>query len=605
MFWSILRDSAARRAEHAIGRSVLESLERRRLLSLVTFQSSINVNDGGQPAAVATADMNGDGKTDLVTEDYAGAVTVLLGNGDGTFAVKQTIPESIDTSAFGVTIADFNNDGHPDVALITGTETITLLSGSSDGTLTPAGSVNGAMKLHSVIAADVTGDGNMDLVASDLYGGVEVFLGDGKGDFSAPIVTRPTNTGSTRVVAGHFVNGGPLDLALTNYTAGTVSILIGNGDGTFKVAGNYSGITAVTSIVTADFNNDGNADLAVGSLIGVTELLGNGNGTFKAPIGLGITSNVDYLATADLDGDGNADLIASAQNYGYGGQIVIALGYGNGSFQSPQTMSAGNYPQVAVVADLEGDGHPDLLVAEPDAYTVGAFINTTSNLPDIAISSGGAVTATGTPGNDTVLLSVLSGDLTVMINTVSRSFPVSGITSIRVSGDAGNDSIAIATGVPTVFVNGGGGADTIVASNKGADTLQGGAGSDSIVGGGKDAELLDGGNGADTLVAGKGADTLTGDGAADSLVGGKRADSLDGGNGNDTLRAGTGANTLRGNAGNDSLIGGPGADLLLGGPGNDTIVGDTGDGGGNSLIGGSGIDILEPGPRDSEPDGNG
>ena len=308
------------------------------------------------------------------------------------------------------------------MAVTNGNGAISILLGDGDGTLKPPQQISTLGAIKSLIAADVTGDGKMDLIAADGNGDISVFLGNGDGTFSQPIVTALNANGANQVVAAHFVNGGPMDLAVTNYSLGTVSILIGNNDGTFHLAHNYSGVGSPSCIATADFNGDGNADLVVGAPAGVSVLLGNGNGTFKSPNNSTMVSNVAFITTGDLNGDGTPDLVMSIQNYQSGGQLAVAIGNGNGTFQTPEVTSVGNYPQAAVVADIDGDGRPDIVVAVPDQTSVAEFLNTTDTLPSIAFNAAGVITAAGTTGNDTISLSVSSGDITVKVDSLSRTF---------------------------------------------------------------------------------------------------------------------------------------------------------------------------------------
>jgi Ca2+-binding RTX toxin-like protein len=624
-------------------RPSLEPLEPRRLLSVtpVAFGAQMNISDNGIPESIAVADMNGDGKLDLVTQDYAGTVSVLLGNGDGAFAIKQTISDGFANGSGVICVGNFVAGGPPDVAATYGNGLISILLGDAnhDGGLQPPHTIATTGQIQSLLAVDVNGDGKTDLVAADGNGEISVFLGNGDGTFKAPINTAVSASGANHVIAAHFVNGAnaTLDLAVSNYTTGSVTVLIGNGDGHFRAAGTYYGFGHPTDLAAADFdsNQNQNTDLVVSSYTGMFELLGNGNGTFQSASNLPLPANVAFVSAGDLNGDGKPDLVMTAHYYGVGGSIAVSLGNGDGTFLPAQIAALGNYPQSPVIADIDGDGRPDIAVAVTDQSAVAEFLNESYNLPSITITPAGVVTANGTPGNDTISLTQTGNQLTVTVDSDTRTFGAAGVSQINVKGGAGNDSITIGAGVAAVYAMGGGANDTIIASNHANDSLDGGAGRDFIQGG-RGYQLLDGGNGADTLVAGAGPETLTGDGGFDSLVGGPGADSLDGANGNNTLRAGTGPTTLLGGTGNDRLIGGPGADsmdgaagndtiiagtgnntlrgndgndslngsaggndYLSGGPGNDTLIGDTSGGNGiDTLVAGTGSDSIRPGPHD-------
>jgi hypothetical protein len=262
-------------------------------------------------------DFNGDGKADLAVANYVdNTVTVLLGNGDGTFTAAGS-PIVVGNGPESVVVGDFNGDGKADLAVANnGDNTVTVLLGNGDGTFTAAGSPivvgNGAT---SVAVGDFNGDGKADLaVANYVDNTVTVLLGNGDGTFTpaagSPIVV---GNGPGSVVVGDFNGDSKSDLAVANNGDNTVTVLLGNGDGTFTAAGSPIVVgNGATSVAVGDFNGDGKADLAVANYGSgtLTVLLGNGDGTFAAAAGSPITvgNNASAVAAGDFNGDGKADL---------------------------------------------------------------------------------------------------------------------------------------------------------------------------------------------------------------------------------------------------------------------------------------------------------
>ena len=339
------------------------------------------------PLSVAVGDFNGDGKIDVAIAGDPD-LSVLLGNGDGTFNQASGSPISMFSAQQGtdplpaaVIVGDFNNSGNLGIAVADAgyaINNIPILLGNGDGTFTPStgtGNTNDYSSC-SLAAADFNGDGNLDMaVTNDLYG-MDILLGYGDGAFNAAAGTPiPTALGSCFVAVGDFNGDGKMDLAIANSGGNTVTILLGNGDGTFTQAlnspvtvGNGPGAMAV-----GDFNGDGKTDIAVANYADntVTILLGNGDGTFTqaagSPISVGVSP--DAMAVGDFRADGKLDLAVA--NSG-SNTVTLLLGNGNGTFtqaaSSPFTV--GNTPVAIAVADFNGDGRLDLVVTDAGDNTV-------------------------------------------------------------------------------------------------------------------------------------------------------------------------------------------------------------------------------------------
>ena len=317
-----------------------------------TFQTAVTYGTGSGAFSVAIADVNGDGNPDLLVanscEDStctSGAVSVLLGNGDGTF--QTAVPYgSGGLGALAVAVADVNGDGKPDIVVANDCADSTCVSGSvgvllgnGDGTFQTAVSYGSGGPSFSVAIADVNGDGKPDLLVAlwsctisdscDDGGGVGVLLGNGDGTFQT-VVAYGSGGLEALAVAVADVNGdGKPDVVVanqftsnSNYETGALGVLLGNGDGTFQTALSYrSGGYDARGVAVGDVNGDGKPDIVVAN--GCAEdlcvgngtwglLLGNGDGTFQTAVSYGSGGSSDiWVAVADVNGDGKPDVLAT------------------------------------------------------------------------------------------------------------------------------------------------------------------------------------------------------------------------------------------------------------------------------------------------------
>lgn len=355
------------------------------------FANAVAYGSGSDYAfSVAVGDVNGDGKPDLVVanagcDSCSGAVGVLLGNGDGTFKTAATY-SSGGNYAFSVAIADLNGDGKPDllVANLMG-NTVGVLLNNGDGTFRAAVTYSsGGNNPISLAAADVNGDGITDLVVAnetdnDYCGAtVGVLLGNGDGTFQTAVIYGSGGCEPISVAVVDVNKDGKPDILIANACAvntqscesGSVGVLIGNGNGTFQTAVAYgSGGSGATAVAASDVNGDGKPDLIVAnencsdcttSVVGV--LLGNGDGTFQtaATYVSGSSGGFSSVAVNDVNEDGKPDLLVT----NWGSTVGVLLGNGDGTFQRLETFSSGGGygPDSIAAADVNGDGKPDLLV---------------------------------------------------------------------------------------------------------------------------------------------------------------------------------------------------------------------------------------------------
>ena len=350
-----------------------------------------------QPYSVIAGDLNGDGNPDLVavgwvntTGTSTSAITILLGKSDGTFTVGQTYMLGAGVTDTAV-LDDFNGDGKLDLVVPVGggtvqftnaNGTLTFLPGNGDGTFGTPKTLSVAAE--GLVSGDFNGDGKKDLAS----GTGAIFLGNGDGTFqqtSTPLFTKmQTNSNAgPQLAVGDFNKDGKLDIAAG--TGVSIYIYLGNGDGTFNPGNIYAGIDNHGYLTATDLDGDGNLDLFSGNAQnGVFSgddfsanlgqaLMGHGDGTFA---GAPQTGSVQFNTLQDVNGDGKLDFVGLTTQL-ISGQYVSTLGtyLGNGDGTFHQAGAALN-PDVYTyqgtqytpdgvstytVADLNGDGHPDII----------------------------------------------------------------------------------------------------------------------------------------------------------------------------------------------------------------------------------------------------
>ncbi len=337
-----------------------------------TFQDPISAPIGKWPVALDVGDLNGDGRLDVVVADQDPTyVSALLGNGDGTFQPKIDV-----NTAYGghVTLADVNADGVLDLIVPhgagSGPDEVSVLLGNGDGAFKPPVVYLAGPKPDDVMAADLNGDGDIDLtVAGRNF--VTVLIGNGTGMFQAPM---PLAAGiATAAIASTDFNGdGILDLAVASrVSAGTVNVFIGAASGGFAPFVSYSVGLHPQALAVFDFNSDGELDIATangngGNGDGVSVILGNGDGTFGSAIGSQAGVEPDSMAVADFNGDSILDIAVTDwdRHNNYGNSFIrVLIGNGDGSFQPPVSFTLYGIHKLIVAADFNGDGVSDLAVS--------------------------------------------------------------------------------------------------------------------------------------------------------------------------------------------------------------------------------------------------
>jgi len=299
---------------------------------------------------------------------------------------------------------------------------------------------------QDLAAGDFNGDGKLDLVTANFSANtISVLLGNGDGTFQSH-VDYATGSGPWRVATGDFNGDGNLDLAVTNFNDGTVSIFLGNGDGTFRSQVTYPAGPGPWGVVVADFNGDGNLDLAIANYWGnaISILLGNGDGTFQAAVGYAAGAAPQDVLIGDFNGDGKLDVAVADFN---GNAVSVLLGNGDGTFQSAMGFATGTKPNTLAAGDFNGDGYLDLAVSNSSDHTVSVLLGngngTFQTHVDYAVPLTPVKVIAGDFDGDGKLDLVLGG-----VDTTASGAPTSPVVILHGNGDGTfQNAVAYTTGV--------------------------------------------------------------------------------------------------------------------------------------------------------------
>ncbi len=361
-----------------------------------TFAPALRMGVGDGPGTALTGLFDGDSREDLVvvlagSDIASNAVALFFGNGDGTFGPP---PRDLDgLRPNDLVVADFNGDGGSDVATAnSSSHDVSVVLGRGNGTFGPEGRFAAGGRPVAVTAGDFDGDGLIDLAVGDSFssffpdGEISVLRGRGDGTFDPRSSLAVLETPSS-LIAVDLDGDGHQDLVVGSaaWWSTNLSVLRGRGDGTFAARIAVAAGPIPSSVVSGDFNHDGRPDLAVANGLGgatpagVRVLLGRGGMTFDPPLLVAAAVDARSLAIADYDGDGEMDLaVADTGSMPFGlvadpGRLTILLGRGDGTFESTPPLQADLNSFRVVTGDFNADGVPDV-AAINRSYDISAYL---------------------------------------------------------------------------------------------------------------------------------------------------------------------------------------------------------------------------------------
>ncbi|WP_276355702.1 immunoglobulin-like domain-containing protein [Cohnella caldifontis] len=384
------------------------------------------------------------------------------------FLPAQNFTASYNT--MGVFAADFNHDGKLDLAAANYSDSangVTVMTGNGDGTFNDTVGFAAGGTVSSIAGADFNGDDNLDLVVANQYANtVSILYGNGDAAFSVTAAVYGTGSSPQAAAVGDFNGDGAPDIATCNYVGNSVSVLLGHGDGTFQENVDYA-VTGPMAIAVRDFNGDGLDDVAVTNTLtdSVAVLFANGNkdGTLLEGGNYPTGSLPKSVVAADLNGDAHPDLVVLN---GIDKTVSVFLANADGTFQTKKDYPAGGpYPTAVAAFDGNGDGYPDLAVGSESASAITMLMGN----GDGTFRPGAAVPTAQAPYGfapadfngdgkiDVAVAGYLDHEVSVVINGNVDAYAVAADVSMLSIGYAeGDDADSVTQPVllPTAGANG-------------------------------------------------------------------------------------------------------------------------------------------------------
>lgn len=432
--------------------------------SATGFNAQRGFNHGGGGAMVAVGDVNGDGLSDVVVGSSAfgssaSGLVWLPGNGRGEYGAPVRVNSAAFSTGLGAfSLRDFNRDGRPDLATLEpAVGSLRIFLNNGQGQFTLRTTLNVAPNSTRLEAGDFNRDGTPDLVLRGATGGLNLYLGDGQGGFTPSATELGGANAGQEFALGDFNGDGALDLVLpdpaqaNNAGTGRFLLLYGNGQGGFGAPQLLATTALVYDVRAADLNLDGRDDLLyrISQNSGTLQIvLANAEGGFAPPVSYPAPDvALSTLVVADLNGDGKPDLLTLNNNFD---TVSFWQGKGDGSFLAAVTQPLAGQPAKLLPVDADEDGSLDLVGASIFAPGVFVYQNRTS-----CLANGGLLTASaasyGRSRNAANAISALFGAGLAPGNQTATATPLPttlGTTSLRIRDSAGVDRLA-----PLFFVS--------------------------------------------------------------------------------------------------------------------------------------------------------
>ena len=385
-----------------------------------TFKPPVSYTAGTQPASIATGDFNSDGKPDLAeVNQVTNDVRVFSGNGAGASADGSNLFQAPALYAVGanpraIVAGDFNRDHKLDLAVANFNDgTVSVLLNNGDGTFQPKVDYPAGNHPRSMVAMPFPFAGNsLALVMTNADDGkVSVLTGNSNGTFNTIFGTAPSYAAGTRPIGlatGDFDGDGRLDVVVADRDGNSANVLLNNGGGGFRAPLTFAtGNPGAFWVATDDFNGDGKLDLAVAHVFPdgsnnskLSVLLSSGtdssgNPTFQSPVlyTIGTNTTPQSVAGGDFNGDGKPDLVVA----NFGGNVTVFVGNGDGTFQPAVNYAAGTNPGFVAIGDLNQDGALDLAVANDGSSSTTISVLLGNTIAAAARANGKIIFQNGPP----------------------------------------------------------------------------------------------------------------------------------------------------------------------------------------------------------------